>query len=111
MGTAMASRITLLIDDDGEFAELLAQSISPFEFEVRQARNGDEAVAELRDLAPALILVAVDLPDKVGFETFGQIKATGADAPVVLTTATLPPMHVQINKVSACGRARSLTVC
>ena len=94
----MAARIALLLDEDSEFADLLALVVSDYGLDVRQASSWNEVAADLRRLMPAVILIAVDLPEKIGFEVFSEIKAMGVAAPIVLTTSTLRDSELSMHE-------------
>jgi two-component system LytT family response regulator len=78
----------LVVDDEAparaNIVALLAND--PAAEVVGEARNGDEAVAMIRDLAPDVVLLDVQMP---GLDGFGVIAAVGAEAMprVVFVTA------------------------
>jgi len=54
---------------------------------VRFAANGEEALAQVAQRRPDLILLDVMMPKKSGYEVLGEIRRTDAALPVILLTA------------------------
>ena len=54
---------------------------------VRFAVNGEEALAQVAQKRPDLILLDVMMPKKSGYEVLGEIRRTDAALPVILLTA------------------------
>ncbi|PHO21167.1 hypothetical protein CQR80_03120 [Aggregatibacter actinomycetemcomitans] len=63
----------LLVDDDAELTELLAQLLDLEGFQVNVANNGKEAL-ELLDHSYDLILLDIMMPVLNGIETLKQIR-------------------------------------
>jgi CheY-like chemotaxis protein len=58
----------LLVDDDAEVAELLAEVLHLDGHAVRIARNGEEGIAQLSERRPELVLLDVEMPVLTGPE-------------------------------------------
>ena len=54
---------------------------------VRFAVNGEEALAQVAQKRPDLLLLDVMMPKKSGYEVLGEIRRTDATLPVILLTA------------------------
>ena len=54
---------------------------------VRFAVNGEEALAQVAQQRPDLLLLDVMMPKKSGYEVLGEIRRTDATLPVILLTA------------------------
>ena len=54
---------------------------------VRFAVNGEEALAQVAQKRPDLLLLDVMMPKKSGYEVLGEIRRTDAALPVILLTA------------------------
>lgn len=81
---------TILIADDYEDnLELLHLLLAAAGYQVKEARNGKECVAEARALRPDLIMVDLSMPILDGWEVFRQLKADRltAQIPCVAVTA------------------------
>ncbi len=59
----------LIVDDNADSRKLLCQVLDPFGFELREAKNGQEAVEVWRQWAPDLIWMDVRMPVMDGYET------------------------------------------
>lgn len=78
----------LVVEDKGENSQLLVELLIPFGFEIREARNGQEALAVWADWSPHLILMDMQMPIMDGYEATRRIKATasGQATPVIAVT-------------------------
>ncbi|MFI7010735.1 response regulator transcription factor [Streptomyces sp. NPDC050145] len=78
----------LLVEDDDHVAAALSAVLSRHGFEVRHARNGEEA---LQALVPdpagfGVVLLDLGLPDQDGYEVCGKIRKR-TTTPVIMVTA------------------------
>jgi two-component system response regulator CpxR len=76
----------LVIDDDREMVELLAQSLAQEGFALSTAQSGEEGIEQARSANPALILLDVTLPGINGFEVLRRLRRE-SDVPVIMLTA------------------------
>lgn len=81
-----AVRGILVIDDDREMVDLLAQSLAQEGFELSTAQSGEEGIELGRNRLPELILLDVNLPDISGFEVLRRLRRD-SDVPVIMLTA------------------------
>jgi two-component system, OmpR family, response regulator len=65
VGLNTAVRV-LVVDDDPEICNLLAEYLSPRGYEVALADSGEAMRAEMERAAPAVVLLDIDLPDEDG---------------------------------------------
>jgi two-component system response regulator CpxR len=79
-------RRILVIDDDREMADLLAQSLAREGFNLSTAQSGEEGIEQGRDKGLDLILLDVNLPDINGFEVLRRLRRE-SDVPVIMLTA------------------------
>ncbi|HZF19966.1 MAG TPA: response regulator [Burkholderiales bacterium] len=79
----------LIVDDEPNIVASLAFLMRESSYEVRIARNGDEALRVLEAFRPNLILLDVMLPQRSGFEVCREIrdKPAFADMKIVMLTA------------------------
>ncbi|WP_109809349.1 sigma-54-dependent transcriptional regulator [Sphingosinithalassobacter portus] len=76
----------LLVDDDDDLRASLAQMLTLSGYDVRQARNGREALQKLeRDFAGPVI-TDVRMPTMDGIELLGEVAKVDPDLPVILLT-------------------------
>ena len=83
-------RKTILIADDyDDNRELLRLLLTTANYEVCEARNGNECVISARENLPDLIMVDLSMPELDGWEVFETLKGdeTTAHIPCVAVTA------------------------
>jgi PAS domain S-box-containing protein len=80
----------LIVDDNQENRDLLAQTLGPIGFELHQARDGAEAIREFQAWQPDLILMDLRMPVMDGREATRRIKATpeGKETKIIILTAS-----------------------
>jgi two-component system, cell cycle response regulator len=81
----------LVVDDNNDLGELLAEFLNRFGYDVIKAASGIAAINQASEKHPDLILMDIYLPDITGDEITARLKANPAtrDIPVVITTALL----------------------
>lgn len=81
----------LVVDDQFSNRRLLTQFLSDLGFEVREACNGQEAIAQWQDWQPHLIWMDMRMPVMDGYEATRQIKAQmqGQATAIVALTASV----------------------
>jgi CheY-like chemotaxis protein len=80
----------LVVDDVRDNRELLSALLEHIGFQVREAANGEEALAAFEDWSPHAVLMDMRMPVMDGYEATRRIKATeaGRDTPVIAVTAS-----------------------
>jgi len=68
----------LIADDDDRFSAMIKSALEQAGFDITQAIDGEEAVAQAKAVHPNLILLDIMMPKKLGFEVLEELKA-GAD--------------------------------
>ncbi len=84
--TRPRSRI-LVVDDDPDIRELLSDRLQLMRLEVACASDGEEALALLRQEAPPLTLLDLQLPRVSGMEVLHAIGREGIETTVIVITA------------------------
>jgi len=64
----------LLVDDEKDFVETLAQRLEMREFDVKTALDGDEALGVIRESDVDVVVLDVLMPGKDGIQTLKEIK-------------------------------------
>ena len=87
----MRSQSVLIVDDDVDIREILAETLAETGFEVRTACNGLEALAAVRcmKVRPAVILLDLMMPimDGYGFLEQRERDPALASIPIAIVTA------------------------
>jgi DNA-binding response OmpR family regulator len=77
----------LLVDDEPQFREMLAEYLGGKEFETFEASSGEEALAKLASVCPRLVLLDLMMSGIGGLETLRRIKALRPETCVIMVTA------------------------
>ncbi len=87
----------LIADDTGASRELLASIIRNFagRLEIREARNGNDALAMWQELRPRITLLDIDMPGLDGLSTLKRIRETAPDAFVAMISGVSSVEHVR----------------
>jgi two-component system, OmpR family, response regulator CpxR len=83
----MANNIrVLLVDDEEQFVETLAQRLEVRDFSVSTADSGDAALGWLADHETDVIILDVLMPGKDGIQTLREIKRNNPLVEVIMLT-------------------------
>ena len=85
-GTLIPLRL-LLVDDDAAVRWSLSETLAEEGHEVRAAENAEQALAQLNEYAPDLILSDIRMPGLDGIELLKRVKQHAPSVDVVLMTA------------------------
>ncbi|HXJ78198.1 MAG TPA: response regulator [Candidatus Methylomirabilis sp.] len=77
----------LLVDDEPQFREMLAEYLASENFEVLEAACGEEALPHITSWRPDLVLLDLMMAGIGGLETLRRIKAMRPDTCVIMVTA------------------------
>ena len=83
----MASERILLVDDEENARSALRSLLGEEGYEIREAKDGEEALAELAAFAPAVVLSDVRMPRLDGLSLLKKAKEQGSDAIFLMMTA------------------------
>ena len=78
----------LVVDDNADAAESLAELLSLYGHETRVADSGLSALALVREFRPALVLLDIGMPGMNGYETARRIRADDPSGSVTLVALT-----------------------
>ena len=79
-------RSILIVEDDDVFRRRLAQAFADRGFEVREARDADEALDAARADTPEFIVVDLRMPGRSGLDVVRELKALDAATSIVVLT-------------------------
>ena len=77
----------LVVDDERDFTDLLAERLRTRGMEVRTAYNGQEALVVARAFAPEVVVLDISMPGMSGLETMDALRAEKPAPEVILLTA------------------------
>ncbi len=77
----------LVVDDERDFTDLLAERLRTRGMEVRTAYNGLEALGVARTFAPEVVVLDISMPGMSGLETMNALRAEKPAPEVILLTA------------------------
>jgi DNA-binding response OmpR family regulator len=85
----MSAPRVLVVDDEPFICRSLSFVLRKEKFEVFEARNGEEALAAIREHRPQLVFLDVMMPKINGFEVTQRVKADPElkDTKIILLTA------------------------
>ncbi|HET9594154.1 MAG TPA: response regulator [Anaeromyxobacteraceae bacterium] len=101
----MTPREILLVDDDSENRDVLAQVLQAHGYTVRQAENGRIALDMIAERVPGILLLDLEMPVMSGWEVLTSLQRSGAlkvIAVVVLSAIASPPLGVAFMR-KPCG--------
>jgi CheY-like chemotaxis protein len=81
----------LIADDDSDFAETCSMMLEAHGYDVNVVLSGSEALAEISDRQPDLLISDCCMPDIDGLQLSEQLKARPAEAhfPILLMSGSL----------------------
>ena len=88
------SKKALIIEDDGNIAELLRLYLEKDGFEVQRAADGGEGLELFRAFAPDLILLDIMLPVLDGWGVLREVRKAGRTPVIMLTARSETPDKV-----------------
>lgn len=80
-------RRTLLVDDEPDFLEIMAQTIESWGYEVIRASNGDRAMDAINEKDPDVVILDYVMPDINGVDLLARIRRVNKDIPAIMFTA------------------------
>ena len=86
--TSFANRDVLIVDDEAPIRAILATHLAGAGFNVHLASNGEQALATVEEIGPALQLVIMDItmPGLSGIETWSQLRKTHRELPIIMSS-------------------------
>jgi two-component system, OmpR family, response regulator CpxR len=76
----------LLVDDEPQFVEVLAERLVARGFNVQTALTGDEGLAKLQEQEADVVILDVQMPGRDGVETLREIKRIKPLIEVIMLT-------------------------
>jgi len=82
----MAKETILVVDDEKNIVELVRLYLEKEGYHVEDACNGAEALAKVKSLQPALVVLDLMLPEVDGWEVCRRVRGE-SDTPIIMLTA------------------------
>lgn len=76
----------LVVDDDSQITDALSEYLQNFNYNLKIASTGAEALSKIGDPDIAMVMLDINLPDFSGFDVLGKIKEINSSLPVVMMT-------------------------
>ena len=92
----MGALKVLLVDDEKDFVEALAERLQLRGIDAKTATDGESALRLIDSSPPQVVVLDVMMPGLGGADVLGRIKATHPQIPVILLTG-----HGSIHEESA----------
>lgn len=86
MNETTAPQTVLIVEDEPKLARLLADYLRAADYAPIIIERGDEALPAIRDHAPVLVLLDLNLPGMDGLSVCRELRKT-SDVPVIMLTA------------------------
>jgi two-component system OmpR family response regulator len=77
----------LVVDDEPNIVDVISMALRYEGFAVAAAGNGAEAIAQVTDFRPHLVVLDIMLPDMEGFDVAERLSAKRIDVPIIFLTA------------------------
>jgi len=84
----------MYVEDEKILGQLVTEALEKLGYEIKQVKNGADALATFKKTNPHLCLLDVMLPGKDGFDIATQIRELDSKVPIIFLTA-----KVQVNDV------------
>ncbi|MFT5467038.1 MAG: two-component system response regulator HydG [Verrucomicrobiales bacterium] len=76
----------LVVDDDPDMVKGLARILKSRSYKVRQALSGRDALEQVRQHRPGVVLMDIKMPDMNGIDAFREMKLICPDVLVIFMT-------------------------
>jgi CheY-like chemotaxis protein len=95
----MSTRLLLCVEPDEAALSVIAGTLEPYGFEIKNITNGDQAVEWAKRQRPTLMVVSVE-PKKAGYAICNKMKRSAElrDIPLVLTSSEESPEKFEQHK-------------
>ena len=98
-----SSRKVLVVEDEPAVLQLIVTRLAIAGYTTFQARDGQEAVRRLREVAPAAMLLDINMPLVDGFEVLSQMHRNGQTKSVAVMVLTARNQPQDVRRAIALG--------
>lgn len=86
----VSEKSVLLVDDDPAIREILSMELEEAGFKARQAEDGIDGLAKLRDELPKVIISDLQMPRMSGIEFISVVRQRFPFIPVIILSGSIP---------------------
>jgi DNA-binding response OmpR family regulator len=104
----MAKKV-LIVDDEPNIVTALDYLLSRCGYEVRAASNGEEALRQVQDFAPDLVLLDVMMPRRSGYDVCQRIRERPEWSGVKIMILSAKGREAEVSKGLALGADQYIT--
>jgi len=104
----MAKKV-LIVDDEANIVTALDYLLSRSGYEDRSASNGEEALRQVQDFAPDLVLLDVMIPRKSGYDVCQRIRERPEWSGIKIMILSAKGREAEISKGLALGADQYIT--
>jgi two-component system KDP operon response regulator KdpE len=76
----------LIVDDEPALRRALHTSLAESDFEISEARNGEEALTAVHSLRPNIVLLDINMPGMTGFDVCRRLRKSAPQVGIVMVT-------------------------
>ena len=76
----------LIVEDDSALRHTIASMLGALGFELREASNGEAALAELRNRSTEVVLLDLNMPNMGGMQTAAKIRSLHPGMAIIVLT-------------------------
>jgi len=87
--TARKRPLILVVEDDPTLGDVMLTALKDEGLDAKLAHDGDEAMRDVDDLSPSLMVLDLMMPKRDGFSVLRELRADGriSNLPVIVVTA------------------------
>jgi len=104
----MAKKV-LIVDDEANIVTALDYLLSRSGYEVRAASNGDDALRQVQDFVPDLVLLDVMLPRRSGYDVCQRIREHPEWSGIKIMILSAKGREAEVSKGLAVGADQYIT--
>ena len=93
VGAGAAGRRILIVDDDASLRHLVRMTLPAEGFDIVEARDGVDALEQVRARVPDLVVLDWNMPERSGSAVLDELQSTYPNLPVVVLTAEHRASH------------------
>jgi CheY-like chemotaxis protein len=105
----VAGERILVVDDDAVIRQLICVNLELEGFEVHTAEDGEDALAKIKDVDPAVVTLDIMMPRLDGWETAARLRADPATAHVKVILLSARAQEADLRRGQGIGVDAYLT--